>query len=221
LFFILYTVSGCNLGGQLSCLNGATCQSNGICACRIGFSGTRCETGNACTQTVCLNGGTCSLGSNNTAICTCISGFFGATCQTTNACQSGTNNGSPCLNGASCTQQPQLSNGYFCSCPANFFGINCQVQATNQTCSSSDMSSVLCPIWANAGFCDYRYLYQLIPVPVYCPSSCGACSSPPVQACLDTQSNCVLWSSLGLCSQLNSINPNICRRSCGLCNFKK
>ena len=34
---------GCLAGGTLECVNGGQCLSNGVCECKIGFSGTTCS----------------------------------------------------------------------------------------------------------------------------------------------------------------------------------
>lgn len=159
-------------------MNNGICQSNGVCRCDSRYTGSRCETLiGGCSLNYCQNGGTCSVNSNNTAVCTCRSGFYGSQCQTTNACQSGANNQSPCLNGATCIQQQFLPNGFFCICPSNYFGITCQVTDLNITCSTPDTNLLLCPLWSGTGFCNYRYTFDLIPVPVYCPFSCKSCNT--------------------------------------------
>jgi hypothetical protein len=73
----------------------------------------------------------------------------------------------------------------------------------------------LCPVWASLNLCNYQYLYNLIPVPVYCPSSCKLCNQ--VNQCLDTQTSCSFWAASNLCSTVNAISPNICRKSCNNC----
>ena len=55
----------------------------------------------------------------------------------------------------------------------------------------------------------------LVPVPIYCPNSCNLCKT--VSACSDSQSACETWANLGLCTTVNSKDPNLCKRSCGLC----
>ena len=37
-------------------------------------------------------------------------------------------------------------------------------------------------------------------------------------SCVDTQPNCGVWANLGLCSKINAKDPNICKKSCGLCS---
>ena len=170
--------------------------------------------GNACASGPCLNGATCTVGAGNTPICTCATGYYGPTCSATSACA-----GNPCLNGGTCSNQASLSVGYYCACPANYFGVNCQVRLTVSTCNSADTSSILCPFWSSLGYCSYQYLYNLIPVPIYCPVSCKLCNN--VQNCIDTQASCTFWANSGLCSTVNSINPNLCRKSCNNCPTKK
>ena len=153
---------------------------------------------------------------NNQPVCTCAPGWYGQFCSTNIPCQSGTNNSSPCLNGGTCTDQPT---GYKCRCPGNIFGTNCQFIVSSTTCAGGDMSVADCQRWAARGFCDRKFLFQDIPVPFYCPQSCaGTCA---IQACNDSQPNCAYWSSLKLCDYINERNPNLCPKSCGLCNFRR
>jgi hypothetical protein len=165
---------------------------------------------NICSSKPCLNGGTCSTGNSNTPICTCAKGFYGQYCALTSACMQ-----NPCLNGGTCSNQFSSFNGYLCTCRANYFGINCQEYLSNSTCSSPDTSPILCPYWASLNYCSYHYTYNLIPLPVYCPQSCKLCNQ--VQTCVDSQISCAFWASAGLCATANSINPNLCRKSCNNC----
>ena len=154
-----------------------------------------------------MNRGTCIQNGQGFS-CNCLPGYTGNMCEVPTVCYANT-----CQNGASCTI---ASDGTaYCQCPANFYGRYCEKQVTLQLCSSGDSNPQFCLTWSNLGFCSFKYTYELIPVPVYCPSSCGLCTAVP--ACADTQTNCALWYTLDLCSKINSLDPNLCRRSCGLC----
>ena len=122
-----------------------------------------------------------------------------------------------CQNGGTCFSELSYFGSVteFCKCPANIFGQYCEIRISNQLCTSQDSSYILCPIWLMMGFCDFRYKYGYVPVPVSCPSSCSLCKSFP--SCQDSQSNCILWATMGLCSRVNTIDANLCRKSCGLC----
>ena len=148
------------------------------------------------------------------ATCACPPGYSGAYCQTPQSSQC-TN--SPCLNGGVCVPQSGLSNGnsYYCQCQANFYGLNCNSHVTAQTCSAGDQNTAYCSVWSAFGFCAFTYSYNLVPVPIYCPTSCGLCKS--VSACTDTQTNCAIWAQLGLCSLVNARDANLCKKSCGTC----
>jgi hypothetical protein len=98
---------------------------------------------------------------------------------------------------------------------ANFYGQDCSYSITAQTCSSPDMNTTSCQNWKALGFCSFSYTFNLIPVPIYCPQSCSLCTS--ISTCTDSQTNCALWASLNLCSKVNSLNPNLCVKSCGTC----
>ncbi len=113
-----------------------------------------------------------------------------------------------CQNGGTCT-------GATCVCPANVYGPNCQYVVSASTCATGDTDSTNCPLWSSLGLCSFTYLYNSIPVPVYCPKSCGLCRN--TNTCKDTQSSCAVWATLGQCGYLNTINPNLCQYSCGNC----
>jgi hypothetical protein len=127
--------------------------------------------------------------------------------------QSGPCCNNPCKNGGTCISQPSFQEGFSCSCPSNFYGLNCSVSST--LCGSQDSNIILCPIWASNGFCNDQYQYNSIPIPVYCPISCKTCNQN--LACQDSQANCVFWANTNSCSLLNSINQNLCKKSCGSC----
>lgn len=155
-----------------------------------------------------MNGGSCVSIPNGQTYCSCLSGYTGTYCETPKACNLLT-----CQNGATCSVS--YDGSVYCQCPANFFGRFCEKQVTLQLCYSGDTNQDYCYTWSSLGFCSFTYTYELIPVPVYCPTSCGLCTT--VQACSDTQTNCPIWSNLGLCPRISSIDANLCRRSCNLC----
>ncbi len=202
---------GCNAGGSQSCVNGGVCiQSSGVCQCATGFSGSLCNIGTACSSSPCQNGAVCTVNGSN-AVCTCTTGWYGFFCNSQSACAAP----SPCLNNGACTNQ--LSSPFYsCTCPPNFFGVNCQIKLTQQTCLSADRNAGLCALWKSLGFCSYSYLYQSIPVPVFCPQQCSLCST--VSSCQDNDKNCPVWAQRNLCSFLQQLNLiSVCRLSCNAC----
>jgi hypothetical protein len=164
---------------------------------------------NPCSSSPCLNAGACSIGVRNTPVCTCLSGYYGPTCSFYSVCSK-----NPCQNGGTCTNEPFFPTKYYCSCPTGFYGVNCTF-SLNNPCSASDSNSSLCEFWSSSGLCDSQYLYNLIPVPIYCPVSCQLCNK--LQKCTDTQLGCIFWAASNLCSLVNSVNKNLCRKSCNTC----
>ena len=154
-----------------------------------------------------MNGGSCQVKSTGGYLCICSSGYNGLTCQ--NQLQTSNCADSPCLNSGTCSTNSQ---GYFCACMSNFYGLNCQYQVTSQTCLTGDQNSNSCKSWANLGFCSFAYIYNSVPVPIYCPMSCGLCTT--ISGCFDTQERCSTWAQSGYC---NSIDANLCNKSCNLC----
>ncbi len=200
------------------CFNGATCQPSGtsayVCFCPTGFTGTNCQTAqpvtdntNVCSVNSCSNGGACFKNSLGLQSCQCTTGFSGTSCQYQATCS-----GSPCQNGATCINQG--SNSYYCQCTSNYYGKNCEYALSAQLCSVGDQDSAQCSNWSLNGFCSFAYTYAMIPVPVYCPSSCSICKS----SCADSQTNCVLWKEMGFCPRINNVDPSLCRLSCGNCS---
>lgn len=159
-----------------------------------------------------MNGGSCSVNGIGQIVCQCLTGYSGAYCQFD---QNANCNSNPCLNGANCTNQNSQGAPYTCRCLANYYGKNCQYQVTSQLCSAGDTNPSFCPVWKTFGFCSYTYTFNSVPVPIYCPTSCNLCRT--VSSCTDSQANCAVWSNLGLCNTVSSIDPNLCKRSCGLC----
>lgn len=193
------------------CRNGGTCTNSGngyTCSCPLNFSGLNCQLSNACSNSPCLNGGFCSVGSLGQIVCTCQSGFSGEFCQNSLTCGTG----GFCQNGGSCILQ---GGNYICLCPANVYGRNCEYVVSTQTCLAGDKNPNYCSIWSTFNFCRWIFSYNSVPVPIYCPISCGLC--PNGGFCTDSQVNCAFWSDLGLCGIINNRDPNLCKRSCGLC----
>jgi len=107
---------------------GNPCGSNGNCnnlissfncTCVNGYTGTMCNI-SPCNLHPCLNGGTCSLDTENSSgyQCACVTGMQGATCETqTNLCSDVV-----CANGGTCVSR---LNGFRCACAAGFEGIFC------------------------------------------------------------------------------------------------
>lgn len=108
-----------------------------------------------------------------------------------------------------------IDGSFKCICPANFYGVNCQVQVTSATCNLSDTDINMCSTLSTLGYCKFIYSFDSIPIPIYCPRSCQACTK--ISLCSDIQTNCAQISLSGQCSSLNSTNPNACKKSCGLC----
>lgn len=92
----------------------------GMCSCRSGFTGVRCEINvDECARNPCANGSTC-IDRINDYTCTCPPGYTGRHCdRPTNRCSS-----RPCLNGGTCAIGP--AGKPTCSCPAPFGGPQCQ-----------------------------------------------------------------------------------------------
>lgn len=199
--------------GQYLCQNNGICttQSSGVvgCTCLPGYSGAYCQFNNnvnACSTTTCYNGGTCVVVGGQPQ-CSCKAGFTGFYCQTPTACGSYS-----CQNGGTCRYNGA---GYSCLCPANVYGTNCEYVVTTSTCNSGDNNPVSCATYRASGFCSFTYSLNSVPVPIYCPSSCGLCRQ--VSSCSDSQQSCLAWANANQCSVVNSIDPNLCKRSCGLC----
>lgn len=105
------------------CLNGGEyIAQSGICICKIGFKGARCET-NEC-HNYCVHG-TCTISYSSFPKCTCQRGFYGERCQSYRC--SGF-----CFNDGVCKIE---SNGEAsCECPDNFGGQRCEQNST-EICS--------------------------------------------------------------------------------------
>ncbi len=167
-------------------------------------------TNDACQYNTCSNGGTCSQDSQNNVICICKSGYSGLRCEISANCAQHS-----CQNGATCIDDTMTGGSYYCSCRANYYGKNCEIEVTDTVCNSGDSNKELCAKWSRAGHCSFGFTYKEVPVPVYCPESCGLCKQ--LSSCSDSQPNCSIWANLGLCAKVQAKDPNLCKKSCGQC----
>ncbi|KAM7355379.1 low-density lipoprotein receptor repeat domain-containing protein cueball [Cochliomyia hominivorax] len=105
------------------CLNGGEyIAQSGICICKIGYKGARCET-NEC-HNYCVHG-TCTISWSSFPKCNCQRGFYGERCQSY-LCSGF------CFNEGLCKIE---SNGEpSCECPENFGGQRCEQNST-EICS--------------------------------------------------------------------------------------
>eukprot|EP00463_Aulacantha_scolymantha_P001041 TRINITY_DN1725_c0_g1_i1.p1 TRINITY_DN1725_c0_g1~~TRINITY_DN1725_c0_g1_i1.p1 ORF type:complete len:237 (+),score=43.12 TRINITY_DN1725_c0_g1_i1:395-1105(+) len=69
----------CSECSKINCGTYGTC-SGGKCSCKLGYSGTNCETPPSCTLS-CQNKGVCQL-QNGIPKCVCLPNYSGTTCQT-------------------------------------------------------------------------------------------------------------------------------------------
>ncbi|CAH1230883.1 NOTCH1 [Branchiostoma lanceolatum] len=104
------------------CQNGALCKDIGNrfqCICKLGFTGTRCETNvNDCKDKPCQNGGTCEDQVNGFK-CTCAKGYSGNVCELDiDDCS-----GKPCQNGGECKDKV---NDFVCRCQKGYAGKLCE-----------------------------------------------------------------------------------------------
>ncbi len=98
---------------------------------------------------------------------------------------------------------------------ANFFGKKCEYPINQETCNKTDSNHVFCPVWRSFGFCSFDYVYNYIPIPAFCPKSCDLCNT--INFCDDNKPDCVNWAALDFCDTIVNKDPNLCKRSCGLC----
>lgn len=200
--------------GNSPCLNKGTCislnENNYICVCSVTYFGKNCEFTNlGCDNTVCQNGGSCVLNSNNKPICLCESSFTGTNCETF----IGSCNPLMCINGGTCL--PNAYNGLNkCICPPMYTGNNCELLIN---CDRGDQSISQCRSWSSLGFCNLKYTYNGVSVPMYCPISCNMCN----QQCTDAVNECSNWATQGLCGSIVSQNNGLCRKSCNQCYYTK
>lgn len=148
------------------------------CTCASGYSGANCQISNipSCANNTCMNGGTCQVNSFGLQYCICPSGFTGGLCQFNAVnCSS-----SPCRNGGICTSS---GGSYACNCTANYYGPNCDYLISAQQCTAGDTNQTTCALLKSNGFCNYNLFYNMVPVPVYCPSSCNVCRASSNSTC--------------------------------------
>ncbi len=143
--------------------------------------------------------------------CKCLPGFTGKSCEFSSNCET-----LKCQNGGSCLTDGK--NSAQCRCPKSYYGQYCENKITEEICKTGDQNIVDCQIWEFYGFCSFAYTYKTVPVPIYCPTTCKLCTDANV--CADTQINCGIWLTLGLCDSVNQIDENACRKSCGYCKKK-
>uniref|UniRef100_A0A1I8Q5M8 Protein cueball n=1 Tax=Stomoxys calcitrans TaxID=35570 RepID=A0A1I8Q5M8_STOCA len=105
------------------CLNdGEYIAQSGICICKVGYVGARCET-NEC-HNYCMHG-TCTMSSTGQQKCSCQHGFYGKRCQSSKC-------SGYCLNEGECKID---NNGDpMCECADNFSGQRCDQNST-EICS--------------------------------------------------------------------------------------
>ncbi|XP_075163510.1 low-density lipoprotein receptor repeat domain-containing protein cueball [Haematobia irritans] len=115
--------AGVDLPKRDYCLNdGIYIEQSGICICKVGFVGARCET-NEC-HNYCIHG-TCTMSSTGQQKCSCQRGFYGRRCQSSKC-------SGYCLNEGECKID---SNGEpTCECSDNFGGQRCDQNST-EICS--------------------------------------------------------------------------------------
>lgn len=132
-----------------------------------------------------------------------------------------------CKNNGFCQVNLGVPPFYQCQCRFGFSGPNCETVATTTkftTLSPTlgaciDRNPNVCPYYAANNYCSNLYYINQMPIPTYCAKSCNTCSAntnaPVTRPCTDSQFVCVYWASSGNCGRLP--NPNLCRKSCGLC----
>lgn len=196
------------------CKNSGTCiplnLNDYFCICKEHYNGKNCQyMTNGCDRISCQNGGTCYLNTHGMPVCLCNQGFVGEYCQT----YVGSCNSQVCLNGGTCI--PNRYNGlHACICPSGYIGDKCEYKIN---CDRGDTNIAQCRSWSSMGFCNLKYTYNQMPVPVFCPISCNVCNL----LCYDAVDQCPLWSSQGICGSINLQNNGLCRKSCGQCYYSK
>ncbi|XP_076029221.1 uncharacterized protein LOC143018055 isoform X2 [Oratosquilla oratoria] len=98
------------------CLHDGVCLRAGVCRCRPGWYGRRCEV--AVCYPPCMNGGTCVRPDT----CSCTTEYTGPQCQFGGGCWM------TCLHGGTCVGRNK------CSCPSGWGGLRCQVPRCRSAC---------------------------------------------------------------------------------------
>ena len=71
-----------------------------------------------------------------------------------------------------------------------YTGNNCELLIN---CDRGDQSISQCRSWSSLGFCNLKYTYNGVSVPMYCPISCNMCN----QQCTDAVNECSNWATQG------------------------
>ncbi|RDD35898.1 Sushi, von Willebrand factor type A, EGF and pentraxin domain-containing protein 1, partial [Trichoplax sp. H2] len=156
-------VSDCSRGsGWGSISNGCS---------RYGIAGVRCTTlNNSCSPSPCLNGGTCSQGTQSGYNCSCPHGFTGNICQiNVNECSS-----SPCLNNSTCIDG---IGRYDCYCPPGYIYNNsyCQQNASNSCLPNPCSNGATCFAGIHGYSCSCSYGFT----GNRCQTNINECNSSP------------------------------------------
>ncbi|XP_076802947.1 uncharacterized protein LOC143446950 [Clavelina lepadiformis] len=129
------TLAACH---SLPCLNGATCQDEGLgfkCLCAQGYMGFLCEERQVipslpCDSNPCLNNGLCINYPTDTNLpyrCLCAQGYTGDRCEERQVISSLPCDSNPCLNNGLCVNYPTGTNlAYKCFCTQDYTGNRCQ-----------------------------------------------------------------------------------------------
>jgi hypothetical protein len=108
------------------CVNGRCVLEGGAptCTCDAGWAGDTCETPAACEGFACDNGGSCTVGANDTPGCDCPPGFGGDRCEVEpTGCTP-----NPCRNGGTCSVPGPGE--YACACVDGYSGEHCEQAPT-------------------------------------------------------------------------------------------
>jgi len=130
-----------------------------------------------------------------------------------------------CLNDGTCSINNLQSPYFKCSCRSGFSGNKCQetdsttkvMKLTKKISNCIDRNPISCQYYSRKKLCSDLNMVNEMTINEYCPKSCLACGSAATseQKCIDSDSNCVLWSASKLCLKLP--DPLVCRKSCNLC----
>ena len=136
--------------GEFYCINGGhifDVVESCVCICPDGFSGDHCEIIDAfdeCSESPCLNGGTCTEVSQSVLgdyLCDCTAGFDGQSCQN-RVC--GTGGHQACLNSGYCFDDAVTLSKYGdddCFCPSGYEGHRCERAAADTPCAGDYLGS--------------------------------------------------------------------------------